>query len=417
VNPSAARALMRLSGRTFLPLGLLAKLPLAMGQLGVLLLVADRTGSYGSGGLAAAAIGLGSAVGGPVSGALADRVGQRLVLVGCGIGYAAGLLGVVVVTESTESTPLLLAAAALAGVFAPQVGPLARVRWVALVRRAAPRERPRRLTEAFAVESATDEVSFVAGPALVGVLAAAAGPRLAAVVTAALSLTVVVAFGVHPSAALVHPHTGRRDGDARPGPRPRLAHRGVVAILLGAGSLLGLVFGGTQVGVTSLTASLGRPGTAGLVYALLGVGSAVAGLASAGLPPRFALADRLVAFAGALGVLALPLLFVDSVGGGAAAVLLLGCAVAPYLIVLYALVERTVAFERATTVMTLLSSAVIVGYAAGSTGGGLLADAGGHRAALAVPVAAGWGAFLLAVAARRALTRVAPPLVSSPSGT
>ena len=89
----------------------------------------------------------------------------------------------------------------------------------------------------------------------------------------------------------------------------------------------------------------------------------------------------------------------------------------PHLIVLYALVERATPFERAATVMTMLSSAVIVGYAAGSSGAGLLADAGGHRAALAVPVAAGWCALLLALVARGRLGRLAPPAISSPSAS
>ncbi|HEX3005499.1 MAG TPA: MFS transporter [Angustibacter sp.] len=415
--PSAALALVRLAGRTFIPLGLAAKLPLAMGQLGVLLLVADRTGSYGAGGLAAAAIGIGSAAGAPVTGALADRWGQRGVLAVGAVAYAAGMLAVVVVTRSAASTALLLTVAVAAGLFAPQIGPLARVRWVAIVRRVPAADRSRRLTEAFAVESATDEVSFVAGPALVGVLAAAAGPWLGPVVTAALSLTAALAFALHPTAALVRPHRDARPQAAaevagQAGPRP--LRRGAIATLLVAGSMLGLVFGGTQVGVTSLSAELGRPGAAGLVYALLGVGSAVAGLASAGLPPTFRLADRLVAFAGALAVLAAPLLLVGSVRWAAAAVLLLGCAVAPYLIVLYALVERAAPFERAATVMTLLSSAVIVGYAAGSTGGGLLADASGHRAAFAVPVAAGCAALVLALVARPLLLRLSATATREP---
>ncbi|KQX67039.1 hypothetical protein ASD06_18090 [Angustibacter sp. Root456] len=408
---------MRLAGRSFVPLGLAAKLPLAMGQLGVLLLVADRTGSYGTGGLAAAAIGIGSAVGAPVSGALADRWGQRGVLTVGAVAYAAGMLAVVAVTRSAAPTAVLLLVAAAAGLFAPQIGPLARVRWVAIVRRAARHDRSRRLTEAFAVESATDEVSFVAGPALVGVLASAAGPWLGPVVTAGLSLTAALAFALHPTAALVRPrHDAHPQAAAEvagePGPRP--LRRGAIATLLAAGAMLGLVFGGTQVGVTSLSAEVGRPGAAGLVYALLGVGSAVAGLASAGLPPAFRLADRLVAFAGALALLAAPLLLVGSVRWAAGAVLLLGCAVAPYLIVLYALVERSAPFERAATVMTLLSSAVIVGYAAGSSGGGLLADAGGHRAAFAVPVAAGCAALVLALAARGRLLRLGATATREP---
>lgn len=416
VKLSSARALIALSGRTFLPLGLLAKLPLAMGQLGVLLLVADRTGSYTTGGAAAAAIGVGSAVGAPVGGAAADRFGQRPVLLACGVAHAIGLVALVLLSRAAASTSVLLGVAGLAGLFAPQVGPLARVRWVALVRGRVPADlERRRISEAFAVEGATDEASFVAGPALVGVLATLAGPQLAPLVTAGLAVTAVVAFGLHPTARLVPPHRSRPAG-AHP-PRRGLPGGRTTVLLLVAGGLLGLVFGGTQVGVTSLTTSLGRPGAAGLVYGLLGVGSAVAGLASAGLPARFGLADRLIAFAAALALLAAPLLLVDRLGTLAAAVALLGCSVAPYLIVLYALAERAAPVERAATVMTLLSSAVVVGYAAGSSSAGALADAGGHRWAFAVPVAAGWCAVLLAWAARRRFDRLAPSVVSSTSAS
>ncbi len=412
MTPTAARALVALAGRTFIPLGLLAKLPLAMGQLGVLLLVADRTGSFAAGGLAAAAIGIGSAVGAPLGGAAADRLGQRIVLVVGAVAYAVGLVLLVALTRTAAPTSVVLVAAVLAGLFAPQVGPLARVRWVALVRENVPAETERqRITEAFALEGATDEASFVAGPALVGVLAALAGPQLAPLVTAALAVTAVVAFGLHPSARVVHPR--RTAPHAVRGRAGGLPGGATTALLLGAGALLGLVFGGTQVGVTSLTAALGHPGAAGLVYALLGVGSALAGLASAGLPPRFGLADRLVTFAGGLAVLSVPLLLVGGIAGLSGAVTLLGCAVAPYLIVLYGLAERATPIERAATVMTLLSSAVIVGYAAGSSGAGLLADAGGHRWALAVPVVAGAAALLLAVLARGRFARLAPAGLSS----
>ena len=282
------------------------------------------------------------------------------------------------------------------------------MRWVALIRRAHhPEDERQRVTEAFAIEGATDEASFVAGPALVGVLASLAGPQAVPVVIAGLSLTAVVAFGLHPTAHAVRPSHS---------PHLRAPRRGLLpggattALLLFAGSLLGLVFGGTQVGVTALTAELGHPGAGGLVYGLLGVGSALAGLASARLPVRFGLADRLVAFAGGLAVLSLPLLVVAQMWTVAVAVTLFGCAVAPYLIVLYALAERATPIERAATVMTMLSSAVIVGYAAGTAVAGVLADDHGHRAAFAVPVAAGLTALLVAVLSRPRLTRLADSL-------
>jgi predicted MFS family arabinose efflux permease len=145
------------------------------------------------------------------------------------------------------------------------------------------------------------------------------------------------------------------------------------------------------------------------VYGLLGLGSALAGLASARLPQRFALQDRLVAFAAGLAVLSLPLLLVSQMWTVSLSVALFGCAVAPYLIVLYALAERATPIERAATVMTMLSSAVIVGYSAGTAVAGVLADDRGHRAAFAVPVAAGCAAFVLAVLSRSRLGRISRP--------
>lgn len=73
---SGYSALVPLVGAPFLPLTFLARLPLAMLTIGSMTLVTATTGSYALGGLAAAMVGLGSAVGGPSIGYLADRFGQ-----------------------------------------------------------------------------------------------------------------------------------------------------------------------------------------------------------------------------------------------------------------------------------------------------------------------------------------------------
>jgi MFS family permease len=418
MTPSQARALVALAGRLFLPLAWIARLPMAMGQIAVLLLVADTTGSYGKGGLAAAALALGSAVGGPVSGVLADRLGQRPVLLVAGPVHAVGLLVVTLLARADASPALLLPACAAAGVFVPQVGPLVRVRWVALVRRERSTAAQRaRLGEAFAYEGAADEATFVAGPALVGVLATAADPTVAPLVAAGLSLTMVTWFAVHWTAGLVDPRARAVDrvaakaleGDlvAAAGRRRRRLPGGAdTAVLLLGALTLGMVFGGTQAGVTAFTGELGRPGIAGLVYAVLGLGSALAGLASAALPARFRLSSRLVAFGAALALLSVPLLAVGTLPLLCVAVGLFGCAVAPYLITVYALAERTVSIDRAASVMTLVASAIIVGYAAGSSTAGVLGDQHGSTAAFAVPVGAAALALVNAVLARGRMARL-----------
>ena len=55
-------------------------MPLAMSQLGTLLLVSAATGSYGAGGFCAGALAVANAVGAPFWGARADRLGQRRVV-------------------------------------------------------------------------------------------------------------------------------------------------------------------------------------------------------------------------------------------------------------------------------------------------------------------------------------------------
>ena len=90
----------------------------------------------------------------------------------------------------------------------------------------------------------------------------------------------------------------------------------------------------------------GLPGMAGLVHATLGVGSAVAGVATAFLPERIGLERRMLGAAAALLLLSLPLLLVDGLPALAVTVALLGCAVAPLMIAVFSLAERVVAPAR-----------------------------------------------------------------------
>jgi MFS family permease len=245
-----------------------------------------------------------------------------------------------------------------------------------------------------------------------------AGTTTAPLVAAGLSLTAATWFGVHPSARLVEPSARAALEAAAPASAPDRAAEptglswfsvpgGLYTVILLIGAFaLGNVFGGTQAGVTAFTAEVGRPGAAGLVYALLGTGSAAAGLASAALPARFGHSRRLLVFGAGLAALAVPLLVVGSLAWLCVAMVLFGCAVAPFLISLYALAERTVTLDRAATVMTLLASAVVVGYATGSSTAGVLGDNGGHRSAFLVPVAAGMLALVTALAGRARLSRL-----------
>ncbi len=388
---TAYRTLLRTVGPAYVAVAFLGRVPLAMSQMGTLLLVSQATGRYALGGAAAGALAVANAVGAPFFGSLADRVGQRSVVLAQSLAGAAGLAAVVVVTESGASAGVVIATAALAGLATPQIGPLARVRW-APVLRGRP-DRTRLVDAAFSYEGAADEVSFVLGPATVGAVAVVVDPGGALLVAAAVLGAFGSWFALHPTAALTVPDAAE----------PRSTTRVVSAVLVAlavAQLLIGVLFGATQTGSAVLATEQGQPGLAGLIHATLGIGSAIAGLAVAALPERIGYPTRMMVSAAGLLVLSAPLLLVQSVAQLVGVIALLGFAVAPYMISNFAMAGQVVAPDRVGLAMTLLAGATGIGYALGSSIAGRLADLGGHTPAFAVTVTATACALLLSVAMR-----------------
>jgi MFS family permease len=401
VSPLASyRRLFELAGTPYVVVAFLARLPLAMSQLGTLLLVSDATGSYGLGGLAAGALAVANAIGAPFVGALADRIGQRHVVLVQSLAGAAALTLLVALVHGDAGNGAVVGAAALAGLAMPQVGPLARVRWRPITAR--PGTQQRRLVDvAFSYEGAADEASFALGPALVGLGVVLVSPGGALLLAAAMLAVFGTAFALHRTA-----RTTRRDGVALL-TGPLLTP--VLLVLVAAQLLIGSLFGATQTGTTVLATQVGLPGAAGLVHATLGIGSAVAGLATAFLPDRIGPERRMLGAAAALFVLSLPLLLVDGLPALVLTVVLLGCAVAPLMIAVFTLAERVVAPARVATAMTVLASATGLGYAVGSSTAGRLADGHGHTAAFAVTVTAmGLELLLVATGQRRLRAALRP---------
>ncbi|MGO4343522.1 MFS transporter [Pedococcus sp. 2YAF34] len=401
MSPIASyRQLLRLAGPLYVVIAFVGRLPLAMSQMGALLLVSGTTGSYAAGGLAAGSLAVANAVCSPVAAALADRVGQRPVVLVQSVLGGLGLLALVALARSDASGAVLATAAGATGAFLPQIGPLARVRWRPITRGAGARQH--RLVEAaFSYEGAADEATFVLGPALLGLLLLLADPGAGLVVAAVLLVGFGGAFALHPTARLAH--TPRREGQ----PRVRVMSA-TLAVLMVAQGLIGAFFGSVQTGTSVLATAEGHAGIAGLVHAVLGVGSVAAGLAIAGVPERFGFPLRMLVAAAGLLVLSLPLLAVGSLQSLVLVVLVLGFVVAPYMISNFTMGERSAPPAKVGTAMTLLAAATGLGYAVGSAVAGRLADSHGHTAAFGVTVGAAAGALALSLAAQPLLRRQRP---------
>ena len=394
--------------------------------VGSLTLVTSVSGSYATGGLAAGAVGIGSAIGAPVLGFVADRIGQRPVLLTAAVINplaTALMLYMAFLLPAADGPAGILAAAFIMGATCPQVGPLARVRWMALTSRrpAADAAGARDLDTAMSYEGTADELSFVLGPALVGLLAAAVAPWLPLVLAAVLTASMVSAFAVHPTVRTVVPARAVRaarttaPGSGTPGSagqsvpaaaEPRADWLLIMLPVLGMVAM-GTFFGATQTSLTAFGGLFDIAAAAGLLYAVMGVSSAAAALSVAFWPERFGPAARWMAAAAAMTALSVLLLFPADVPTMLVVLFVLGIPVGPTMVSIFGIGAVVAPRHLMGTVMTLLASGVVTGTALGAALAGRLADSHGHQAAFLVTVGAAAALLILglctrwAVAARR----------------
>ncbi|MGW4421144.1 MFS transporter [Streptosporangium sp. NPDC004631] len=373
----------------FLVPAFVARLPYAMLQLGILLLVQWSTGSYGEAGLAAAAAAVAQALVGPQTGRLADRYGQSKVLVPQVVAHAAALGALLALALSHAPIATLSALAALAGATVPQVGSMVRARWAHLLGGSG------RLGTAFAVESITDELTFTLAPVLLVTVSTRFSPAWALLVALIMVVTGTLVFA------------GVRGGAPEPAPVRVRSRRGVlrlrgVAVLAVAFASLGTVFGSLQIGITSYTAAHGQAASAGPIYAAFSGASLAGGVVYGVVRWRVTAPARLLGAVGLLCAATATLTFAGSVPmlyGGAA---LAGLAIAPALITGYTLVEALVPAKVRTETFTWLSGSIGLGIAGGASVAGQLVDRfGAPTAFLVPPVTTGLAALLVLVFLRR----------------
>jgi MFS family permease len=365
--------------------GFVARLPISMVGLGIVLLVSERTGSYGLAGSVSAAYLIANAVFAVLQGRLADRVGQSRVLPAGILVFTLALALLMWSVEAGWSLPLTYLFAALTGAALPQVGSCVRARWSYVV------ADKRQLQTAFAFEAVVDEAVFMLGPTLVTLLATSVHP-LAGLVTAAvtgLTGTLVLA-AQHRTQPPPHRATARRHGG------PPLGWP-VLGPLTATAFAMGMLFGGAEVATVAFAEEQGSKAAAGPLLAVWALGSLLSGLMVGSVHWRASTPTR---FRWGMLVLALsmiPLPFVHGFAAMAVLMFLAGFAISPTLIASVAWVEETVPAGRLTEGMSLVTTGMAAGVAPGAALAGLVIDRSGASDSYWVAAAAGlFGAVIAA---------------------
>ncbi|HLR44760.1 MAG TPA: MFS transporter, partial [Brevibacterium sp.] len=162
--------------------GLIARMPIAVLGLGIVLFVQGETGSYELAGLVASVFMVVQAVTNPLIARLVDAHGQSRVMVPIVCVHLIALVGLLAAVLLGWWFGSVFLLAGLAGASVGSLGSLVRARWNAIV------QNSRQLDTAFSWEAVADELLFVSGPVAVTALAtlwfAPAGVLLSGAATA-----------------------------------------------------------------------------------------------------------------------------------------------------------------------------------------------------------------------------------------
>lgn len=371
---------------------LLARLPLGINGLAIVLLVKAETGSFGAAGAAAGALALGSGLCAPLAARLIDTLGPRMLLL-LAVICAAGLLAVIVLARSGAHGATLVAAAFLAGAAFPPTSSVLRAQYPVLFA-----DRPALMQGAFALDSVLTESIFTVAPLITAGLVVLFEPAAAILLSAAAVIggTVALVAALPPvdRAAEPPPRAGRLGALAVPGIRT------LVASMLP----VGFAFGALEVALPAFADHEGEPELAGVLVALWALGSVTGGLAYGARPRRGSLASVHLRVAVLLPVTFLPLALATSPATMALLVIPAGLMIAPLIATRNELAGLVAPAAARTEAYTWPLTALVAGIALGAATSGALADATSWQ--VAVLAATGAAALGAAVSTGRRATLV-----------
>lgn len=379
--------LMRRPGASaFFTAGILGRMPISMIGLGIVILIARESGSYGLAGSVSGVAVIAGALTGPIQGRLVDRFGQRTLLLISSVVCTIALAALLVAVRADEPVWVLYAVSFVAGGTRPQVGSFVRARWTHLLGRG------RALQTAFALEAVGDEVVFIVGPVLVTTLATQFSPYAALAAAGVLGL----AGGIWLASlrASDPPGRGKSDG-AEQAPLPGLSL--MLLSLIGLG--LGATLGGVEVVTIAFTTEKGQAELSGVVLAVWAFGSLLAGLWYGSVHWRAPVERRLLFGTILLAVSLAPLPWVDSVLMVGVVLFCCGFTIAPTMVALTACVEEWVPPQRLTEAITWTVTGILLGVAPGNAASGHAVDVWGPSTAYWVPFAIGITCALVAALA------------------
>jgi MFS family permease len=381
------RGLLRTHGAARMTLaGLVARLPLGMTALALILLVQHDLGGFGAAGIVMACFGVANGLAAPLRGRCVDRYGPAIVLAVTGVLQSAALVGLAVAAMQRDAS-VVAACATACGALVPPVGAVMRALWARIL------DDEELRTAAYALESVWVDIVYIAGPIIVGALVLI-DPAAAVFAVAAFTLAGTALLATMPATRAWSP--SRATGWWALGPIALAPVRMLLAVAALAVASLAAV----ELATIAFAAKAGAPGMSGVLLAILALGGILGGLWWGGHSRPDGLPDRQLGgllLATALLCALLPL--APTVWVLLPMMAVAGLPLAALSTVQFSLMTRIAPSDGSAESFTWLGSAVQCGGAAGS------AAAGSAIAFLGPAAGMGLAAGLAAAAALVAIRR------------
>lgn len=352
---------------------LLARMPIAMVGLSLLLYVQRESGSFAVAGFVSAGSLIGVAIGAVGQGRIMDRLGPTKPLLIASALFVLTVTAVIIAIEAGQTGPALVALGWLIGLTEPMVGSASRALWTHLVPPGPIRH------AAFAYEAISLEVFFILGPALAGILVAAPWSGTGLVFSAVCMVVGGVGFALTAAVRSVRPAPS--SGGHLLGALATPGMRTVALAALGFGVTVGFV----EVAIPAAATNAGHAPLGGVMLAAWSLTSVVFGVYYASRPWPERMGLRLPFLLGMFALFVIPLASTSSLLWLALLSLVAGMWITPQSTTHSTAIELVAPEGTATEAFGWIITAVTLGLAAGQSTSGYLVEHVGV-----------WSAFLTA---------------------
>lgn len=346
---------------------------LAYGIVFLSLILTLTTGgrNYGFAGFVVALFSLAVVLASPLRAWMVDWHGPRRVLPTMAAGFASLLVAIAVIpARSAVHDAVIAVLAAAAGACAPPLGVVMRTLWSALI------DDRDVLQTAYSLDGVAEELLYVTGPLIVGVIVVVAVPPVGLLVSAGLVMAGTGLFLRSPAlrrwpVPVPVPVAKPVSGVSEALPEATGSDRAILALALVTGAI-GLCLGGLGLTIVAFCRARHDPAAVAWIEAVLSAGSALGGLGYGTVAWRISARHRLVLLTAGLAVILAPAALSPNLFVLALLIGLAGVLVSPALATAYVLADSLASPMARNRAGNWVNSGYNAGSAAGATLSGQL---------------------------------------------